>query len=234
MTAASGRARPATSSPMTAATATITPRWDSTPTGFRRSVLREDMASRVRDRRDLGPRAADGTRSADASGSVGRPDLRAVRLNVVVASCGPIRSFRVFLDIVKFFTVVDAERLGRPAGRWVLLSMGQRPMWNEDWSSKALCNETRPDVLFVRGAAQNRAKQMCAGMPGEGRVPRGGPRQPDRVGRLGRDDRARATGPAAPSPERHLVASPARGGHGRPRRSHDAADGARSSSPPER
>jgi WhiB family redox-sensing transcriptional regulator len=38
-------------------------------------------------------------------------------------------------------------------------------MWNEDWSSKALCNETRPDVLFVRGAAQNRAKQMCAGCP---------------------------------------------------------------------
>ena len=38
-------------------------------------------------------------------------------------------------------------------------------MWNEDWSSKALCNETRPDVLFVRGAAQNRAKQMCSGCP---------------------------------------------------------------------
>jgi len=38
-------------------------------------------------------------------------------------------------------------------------------MWNETWSSKALCNETRPDVLFVRGAAQNRAKQMCAGCP---------------------------------------------------------------------
>ena len=36
-------------------------------------------------------------------------------------------------------------------------------MWNEDWATQALCNETRPDELFVRGAAQNRAKQMCAG-----------------------------------------------------------------------
>jgi WhiB family redox-sensing transcriptional regulator len=26
-----------------------------------------------------------------------------------------------------------------------------------------MCNETRPDELFVRGAAQNRAKQMCSG-----------------------------------------------------------------------
>jgi WhiB family transcriptional regulator, redox-sensing transcriptional regulator len=51
----------------------------------------------------------------------------------------------------------------RPAERWAL--EGTRPMWNEDWASKALCNEARPDELFVRGAAQNRAKQMCAGCP---------------------------------------------------------------------
>ena len=38
-------------------------------------------------------------------------------------------------------------------------------LWNEDWAGKALCNQTRPDELFVRGAAQNRAKQMCAGCP---------------------------------------------------------------------
>ena len=38
-------------------------------------------------------------------------------------------------------------------------------MWNEDWAGIALCNQTRPDELFVRGAAQNRAKQMCAGCP---------------------------------------------------------------------
>jgi WhiB family redox-sensing transcriptional regulator len=37
--------------------------------------------------------------------------------------------------------------------------------WNEDWATKALCNQARPDELFVRGAAQNRAKQMCAGCP---------------------------------------------------------------------
>jgi WhiB family redox-sensing transcriptional regulator len=37
--------------------------------------------------------------------------------------------------------------------------------WNEEWASKALCNQARPDELFVRGAAQNRAKQLCAGCP---------------------------------------------------------------------
>jgi WhiB family transcriptional regulator, redox-sensing transcriptional regulator len=38
-------------------------------------------------------------------------------------------------------------------------------MWNEDWPSKARCKGARPDELFVRGAAQNRAKQMCTGCP---------------------------------------------------------------------
>ena len=37
--------------------------------------------------------------------------------------------------------------------------------WNDDWATKALCNQARPDELFVRGAAQNRAKQLCAGCP---------------------------------------------------------------------
>jgi WhiB family redox-sensing transcriptional regulator len=43
--------------------------------------------------------------------------------------------------------------------------MGYAMSWNEDWASQAQCKETRPDELFVRGAAQNRAKQMCAGCP---------------------------------------------------------------------
>jgi WhiB family transcriptional regulator, redox-sensing transcriptional regulator len=38
-------------------------------------------------------------------------------------------------------------------------------MWNEDWAGKGLCNNAQPDELFVRGAAQNRAKQLCAGCP---------------------------------------------------------------------
>ena len=37
--------------------------------------------------------------------------------------------------------------------------------WNEDWATMASCNQARPDELFVRGAAQNRAKQLCAGCP---------------------------------------------------------------------
>jgi len=37
--------------------------------------------------------------------------------------------------------------------------------WNERWSESAACRTTRPDALFVRGAAQNRAKQLCAQCP---------------------------------------------------------------------
>ena len=37
--------------------------------------------------------------------------------------------------------------------------------WNEDWASEAQCRGSRPDELFVRGAAQNKAKQLCAGCP---------------------------------------------------------------------
>lgn len=40
-----------------------------------------------------------------------------------------------------------------------------KPMWNDDWSREAVCIEARPDELFVRGAAQNRAKALCAGCP---------------------------------------------------------------------
>jgi WhiB family transcriptional regulator, redox-sensing transcriptional regulator len=37
--------------------------------------------------------------------------------------------------------------------------------WNEDWASDAQCRQSRPDELFVRGAAQNDAKRLCAGCP---------------------------------------------------------------------
>lgn len=38
-------------------------------------------------------------------------------------------------------------------------------MWQEDWSLSARCRETQPDYLFVRGAEQNKAKQLCKGCP---------------------------------------------------------------------
>src|SRR6476619_6398754 len=38
-------------------------------------------------------------------------------------------------------------------------------MWVEDWTSRAACRATQPDQLFVRGAEQNKAKQLCAGCP---------------------------------------------------------------------
>src|ERR1044072_2853734 len=32
--------------------------------------------------------------------------------------------------------------------------------WNENWVYSAACKASRPDELFVRGAAQNRAKEV--------------------------------------------------------------------------
>ena len=37
--------------------------------------------------------------------------------------------------------------------------------WNETWADSALCRQARPDELFVKGAAQNRAKQICGQCP---------------------------------------------------------------------
>ncbi len=36
-------------------------------------------------------------------------------------------------------------------------------MWVEDWAARAACKTVRPDELFVRGAQQNKAKQVCSG-----------------------------------------------------------------------
>jgi WhiB family transcriptional regulator, redox-sensing transcriptional regulator len=38
-------------------------------------------------------------------------------------------------------------------------------MWIEDWTPKAACRAAQPDELFVRGAEQNKAKQLCTGCP---------------------------------------------------------------------
>jgi WhiB family redox-sensing transcriptional regulator len=37
--------------------------------------------------------------------------------------------------------------------------------WIQDWSTRAACQQTSPDNLFVQGAAQNRAKSVCLGCP---------------------------------------------------------------------
>ena len=36
-------------------------------------------------------------------------------------------------------------------------------VWNSEWAAHAACNGTDPNALFVQGAAQNRAKQICLG-----------------------------------------------------------------------
>ncbi len=38
-------------------------------------------------------------------------------------------------------------------------------MWVEDWAPRAACRTATPDELFVRGAEQNKAKQVCTGCP---------------------------------------------------------------------
>ena len=37
--------------------------------------------------------------------------------------------------------------------------------WVEDWTIAAACRGMDPDELFVQGAAQNRAKSVCAACP---------------------------------------------------------------------
>ncbi|HVX44938.1 MAG TPA: WhiB family transcriptional regulator [Mycobacteriales bacterium] len=38
-------------------------------------------------------------------------------------------------------------------------------MMTVSWAAQAACKGTDPDELFVQGAAQNRAKRVCAGCP---------------------------------------------------------------------
>jgi len=37
-------------------------------------------------------------------------------------------------------------------------------MWNDNWAGQAACRGGS-DALFVKGAEQNRAKQICSGCP---------------------------------------------------------------------
>lgn len=41
-----------------------------------------------------------------------------------------------------------------PAGR-------RRSVWVEEWTPRAACRNAAPDALFVQGAAQQQAKQIC-------------------------------------------------------------------------
>jgi len=40
-----------------------------------------------------------------------------------------------------------------------------RPTWMKDWGRHGACSKAAPDALFVRGAAQQAAKQVCVGCP---------------------------------------------------------------------
>jgi WhiB family transcriptional regulator, redox-sensing transcriptional regulator len=39
------------------------------------------------------------------------------------------------------------------------------PVWVEDWAARGLCRVGEPDALFVQGAAQQQAKQICQRCP---------------------------------------------------------------------
>ena len=52
----------------------------------------------------------------------------------------------------------------RCGGAALLLTPNGDNMWVDDWALRASCRETgQPDQLFVRGAEQNQAKQVCQG-----------------------------------------------------------------------
>ena len=40
-----------------------------------------------------------------------------------------------------------------------------RSTWVQDWAQYGACRRAEPDALFVRGAAQQIAKQVCMGCP---------------------------------------------------------------------
>ena len=40
-----------------------------------------------------------------------------------------------------------------------------RSPWVKDWAQHAICSKSEPDALFVRGAAQQIAKQVCIACP---------------------------------------------------------------------
>lgn len=52
-----------------------------------------------------------------------------------------------------------------PVGATVVRGLEDTVVWVTDWFSQAACREDDPDALFVQGAAQNRAKQVCGGCP---------------------------------------------------------------------
>ncbi len=52
-------------------------------------------------------------------------------------------------------------RTGLPLGG----GNGAKMTWVEDWAKAAACRRAQPDQLFVKGAEQNKAKQVCAGCP---------------------------------------------------------------------
>ena len=54
------------------------------------------------------------------------------------------------------------EPVHRSAHRF---SGGLAMSWNEEWAAAALCKQSRPDELFVRGAEQHKAKVVCAACP---------------------------------------------------------------------
>jgi WhiB family redox-sensing transcriptional regulator len=43
--------------------------------------------------------------------------------------------------------------------------MSTTEIWDDNWARKAQCKEAGLDTMFVRGAEQNRAKNVCAGCP---------------------------------------------------------------------
>src|ERR1700745_3825970 len=57
------------------------------------------------------------------------------------------------------------SRAGRRGDRPDLRQRQDMTMWVQDWTPKAACRTSQPDQLFVKGAKQSKAKQLCASCP---------------------------------------------------------------------
>jgi len=63
------------------------------------------------------------------------------------------------------YLYLDEKELAALWGRRPSHDDGDNIMWVDDWALRAACRAEQPDQLFVRGAEQNKAKQVCAGCP---------------------------------------------------------------------
>ena len=135
--------------PCTAATAAITPRWDAHATGGDARRGARTCASRVRERARPVPIRDRQVTSHIGLGRFG-PDRVCLRR---AADSLPLYLDGTFVGRWRHGDAVSSD------------DRGDVIMWIEDWAPRPRAAGSSRTQLFVRGAEQNKAKQVCAGCP---------------------------------------------------------------------